>query len=401
MNPAAIELQEPKFKKAACAYCGDAPVPHKLFYTLNLAGDFFDNHVKRIASLSPAILYKFADWFPIVVFKTFVLLRMAKFSSDIDKVKTFRSRVIWEEANRRGIQMKQLILWGKPLDLYNAKLENGKEIFFESIPIPTYVETGKNWDDKIVLKTEFAKEGIPVPKFLQFSSYKFPNIEKVFEELQKPIIVKPQIGSRGRHTTTNITTLSQFKEALDIGQELSPSLIIEEHLDGYVCRATLVGGKLAGFYRGEAPKVTGNGVQTIRELIRDKNENRPDRVEKIEIGEEIKYQVRRRGYTLDDILPESEKLSLSHRVGRLFGGHTKEMVNELHPSFVPIFEKAAKLTNLPVLGFDAIIPNPEKSAHEQEWGIIECNTLPFIDLHYYALEGKPQNISGMIWDLWS
>ena len=55
---------------------------------------------------------------------------------------------------------------------------------------------------------------------------------------------------------------------------------------------------------------------------------------------------------------------------------------------------------LPVVGFDVIIGDPTKSADSQRFGIIECNSLPFIDLHYYALEGKPRNIAGMIWDMW-
>ena len=59
-----------------------------------------------------------------------------------------------------------------------------------------------------------------------------------------------------------------------------------------------------------------------------------------------------------------------------------------------------RTTGLMVAGFDSIIPDPTQPADSQHWGIIECNTLPFIDLHYYALEGKPQNIAGMIWDLW-
>ena len=77
------------------------------------------------------------------------------------------------------------------------------------------------------------------------------------------------------------------------------------------------------------------------------------------------------------------------------------MLDELHPSFIPILKRAADIVDLPVVGFDVIIPDPTKSADAQRWGIIECNTLPFIDLHYYALLGQPKNIAGEIWDLWN
>ena len=77
------------------------------------------------------------------------------------------------------------------------------------------------------------------------------------------------------------------------------------------------------------------------------------------------------------------------------------MPDNLHPSFLPVLQKAERIVNLSVVGFDCIIPDPTKDANSQRWGIIECNSLPFIDLHYYALEGKSRNIAGMIWDMWN
>ncbi|KKU49729.1 MAG: hypothetical protein UX71_C0007G0014 [Parcubacteria group bacterium GW2011_GWA1_47_10] len=395
---------EPHFKKSSCSYCGDAQVSHAFFYFDSLISSVLEPHILSVSKRAPRFLKKFADWLPVFTFKTFAHVGLAHFSDDISKSKTFRSRVVWEEAARRGIRMEQLILWGKPMEYYRAFLENKrqpKEIFFNSLPIPPeYLELSKDWDNKFTLKEEFKKNGIPVPAYflLPLSRRALP---RIFKQMDKPIIVKPKLGSRGRHTITNIRTFSQMEDAVKIGQALSPHLIAEEHLEGYVCRATLVRGKLAGFYRGEAPCVLGNGVKTVRELIQEKDAKRHSRVDKISIGDELQSYIRRQGFGLGDVLPVKFKLSLSHRVGRLFGGTTKEMLDELDPSFVPIFEKAVKITGLAVAGFDCIVPDPARPAHSQKWGIIECNTLPYIDLHYYALEGKPKNIAGMIWDLWA
>ncbi|MFA6257282.1 MAG: hypothetical protein WCT29_02075 [Candidatus Paceibacterota bacterium] len=391
---------EPQSKKSSCAYCGDAPIIHALFYFDSLVSSVIEPHVSKVAKASPQFLKTFADWLPIFTFKTFSLFGLAKFSADLSKVKTFRSRVVWEEALRRGIKMEQLILFGKPMEFYRAFL-NGKEIYFQSLPIPPkYLELTADWDNKFVLKEELKKHGIPVPAYIPLSNLNEDSLAQTFDTIPKPFIVKPKLGSRGRHTTTNIHTLPQMKEAVRIAKILSPHLIIEEHLTGYVCRATLVSGKLAGFYRGEAPTVVGDGTQTIKQLISEKDRNRNARVEAVTISEELKSHIGRSGFALNDVLPKGVVLPLTHRVGRLFGGATKEMLDELHPNFIPIFEKVAKLTELAVAGIDCIIPDPTKAPDAQKWGIIECNTLPFIDLHYYALEGKPQNIAGMIWDFW-
>jgi D-alanine-D-alanine ligase-like ATP-grasp enzyme len=54
-----------------------------------------------------------------------------------------------------------------------------------------------------------------------------------------------------------------------------------------------------------------------------------------------------------------------------------------------------------VAGFDLIIADPEQDPDNQEWGIIEANSLPFIDLHYLPLYGRPSNPAAQVWDMWT
>lgn len=395
------KFSEPHSQKGSCSYCGDAPVSHIIFYFVSLVSGNIDNHVLKVAKHAPEILRVFVDWMILCSFEMFLFLKLARLSSDIDLARTFRSRVIWEEAKRRGIEMKQLILFGAPLDQYCARI-NGKLVYFDSLPIPPkFLIMKNNWDDKFVLKQELSKKNIPIPGYFAFPVFYPQNIGRIFSRLEKPIIVKPRAGSRGRHTITNISTLEQFQSAINVAKKISAYLVAEEHIYGDVCRATFVKGELMGFYKGSVPYVVGDGEKTVRELILEKDEKRPSRVEKIFITEEMQDQILRSGFAIDSVLPQGMRLPLTHRTGRLFGGLTKEMLDELHPSFIPILNEAAKIVDLAVIGFDCIIPDPTRDAGEQKWGIIECNTLPFIDLHYYALEGKPKNIAGKIWDLWN
>jgi D-alanine-D-alanine ligase-like ATP-grasp enzyme len=300
---------------------------------------------------------------------------------------------------RRGIKMEQIIFNHTPLDFYRAFL-NGKYFYFESIPIkPEFLDMDSNWDDKIVLKRELQKHNVPVPAFLHLPIFNLKNLDDIFSQLEAPVIVKPKIGSRARHTVTNINTKEQFKKGVELARQISAYIVAEEHIDGYICRATVVDGKLGGFYRGSIPTITGDGQKTIHDLIQIRNGEREERYS-IRVSEELHDHIERAGFKIDDVLPEGVSISLSHRGGQLFGGNTKEMIDDLHPSFIPVFERAASAVGLAVAGFDAIIPDPTKDASSQKWGIIECNTLPFIDVHYFALEGKPRNIAGMVWDMW-
>lgn len=401
---------EPEHVMSDCLHCGNAPVNHKSAYLRSILSINVDPNINRVSRHAPQFLKKALDLLPAFVLPLFSFFGLAKFSGDIEKVVSFRSRVIWEEAIRRGIHMQQIIIFGKPLESYRAKIK-GRYIYFESLPVPSkFLGMVDLWDDKFNLKRIFIKNDIPVPKHAVLSSFRninfdvegkfFKKMEKIFNDFPKPLIVKPRAGSRGRHTTTNINSFLDYQKGILVGKQISPYLIIEEHLEGDVCRATTVNGKLAGFFRSPALFVIGDGVKSIKNLIEEKNKNKPERVGDILISNEIKEYVGRSGFALNSVPKEGKRIHLSYRTGRLFGGATKEMIDDLHPSFIPILEKAARTVDIGVAGFDCIIPDPELDAGDQKWGIIECNTLPFIDLHYYALEGKPRNIAGMIWDLW-
>lgn len=397
---------EPVKIKTDCQYCANAPTNHTMSYFGSILSINIDPIFGSVTKWAPRFLKNFVDWLPSIFFPILHILHFAKFSSDIEKANTFRSRVVWEEANRRGLDMEQIVIFGRPVEYYRARLKNGKRIYFESLPIPTrFLDMVDMWDNKSFLKKVFRKNSIPVPRSVELTLFRSPayhkdKLQKIFDEFTKPIIVKPRVGSRGRHTTTNIHSYEDFVKAIEVAQIMTPYIIVEEHVVGDVCRATIVDGKLCGFYRAGVPTIVGNGRSTIQELIEEKNKTKNERIGEVEINTEIIDHIARSGFTLKSIPKEGEKIPLTYRTGRLFGGLTHEMLDELHPSFVPILEKVGSIVGLGVAGFDCIVPEPTEEADSQRWGIIECNTLPFIDLHYYALEGKSKNIAGAVWDLW-
>ncbi len=384
----------------ACIYCGDSPIPHRFSYFGTWLSIFFEPISVVTNKIVPKWMRFQAEKLLRLMLIGLTYIRFVTFSDDPSKATTFRSKVIWDEAIARGIPMRQLKVFGMLTDNYEAVL-NGRRIFFDSLPIPhKLIDFDHPWDDKFYLKQKLIKENIAAPRCVEVPFFWYDS-KKIFDALTKPVIVKPRSGSRGRHTTTDIYTIDELDQAISLAKKISPQVVVEEHLEGYICRATCIGGTLVGFYRADAPYIVGDGIKNVRELIEYKNQTRPEKVGEVFVNKEIENFLARHNLNMQSVIPNGKKVKLTHRTGRLFGGETREMLPELHPSFVPIIEKAAHMTGLPVAGFDVIVPNPEESASSQKWGIIECNTLPFIDLHYFALYGKPsKNIAGYIWDLW-
>ncbi|MDP2788743.1 MAG: hypothetical protein Q8O46_01650 [bacterium] len=384
-----------------CSACGTGLINHRLSFALNLLeetlGKYGNVFFSFVVKKKPQ---KFTAWAEKVIFSLFSILKIARFNTDIEHATTGRSKLIWEEAKRRSISMEQVVLWGKYLEYYRARIE-GKIFYFQSLPIPpTLPQEGYKWlDDKSILFEKFSVEKIPIPTTKKVSTWN--NALSAFRMMTKPVIVKPNLGSRGRHTTTNIKTEKELKDAFDLVKKITPSMVIQEHLSGSVCRATTINEELVGFFRADPPQVIGDGIHSIKELVFQKNKARPERLSEIVINEDVISFIDKLGYTPENILEKDKVVNLSAKTGRMYGGYTEEMLWKVHPTMHSIFKKAGELVQAPVVGFDLIIENPTQDPDLSHWGIIECNSLPFIDLHYFALEGPAINLAENIWDLWN
>ena len=387
--------------KDTCSACGTAPINHYLALGLSV----FDELQNRVDgalkySVSNSWLQKGAILLEKGMFRLAYILGIATFNkTDLEKASIGRSKIIWEEAVRRNIPMEQVLMFGKPTDYFRAFID-GKYYYFNSLPIPPWLpQEGYRWvDDKLRLADVLISAGVPAPRTMNVKTLN--EAKKAFEELQKPLIIKPKFGSRGRHTTTNINTMEELEEAYKLAKQIAVSFVVQEHLVGSVYRATVISGKLVGFYRADQPQITGNGTNTVSELIEEKNKTRRARVSEVLINEDLQNFIGRSGYRLESVLPKEEVLSLSAKTGRMYGSYTKEMFTEVHPKMHGIFERAGKVCDAPVLGFDLIIGDATVDPDTQRWGVIECNSLPFIDLHLMALEGTPIDLSKNVWDLW-
>jgi cyanophycin synthetase len=256
-------------------------------------------------------------------------------------------------------------------------------------------------DDKGIMKIKFLKEGLPVAK--GGVAFTTKGALKIFNNIDKPVITKPNLGSRSRHTTIHINTPEDLIMGFKKAKKLSPLVVIEEELSGALFRGTLVGGKLVGVVRRDQPAITGDGVHTVQELLDEENK-RAERggpiFHKIIIDKEANMELKRQNVKLSDVVEKNKVVTFSQKTSRGCGGTTTEVTDITHIENVKMLEHVAKFLDDPLIGVDFIMPDITKSWKDQPHsGIIECNSLPFIDLHHYPLFGKPNNVAGHLWDL--
>ncbi|HEV7424202.1 MAG TPA: hypothetical protein VGO21_03355, partial [Candidatus Paceibacterota bacterium] len=121
---------------------------------------------------------------------------------------------------------------------------------------------------------------------------------------------------------------------------------------------------------------------------------------KIVVDEETEAELKRENITMNDVPEKGGVVTFSQKTSRGCGGTTTEVTDIVHPDNVKMLEHVASFLNDPLIGVDFIIEDITKSwKEEQHSGIIECNSLPFIDLHHYVMFGKSNNVAGKLWDL--
>lgn len=392
-------------KPAACEECGGDGVYHRLTYVTVALDDLLRPFLTPNAFLRPltSFFFKMEKGITPKLLSWLVKRGWAEKVTHWDDSTPLLARMLWEEAEARGIEVWEFRLFGLARNIYVAKLADGSEIAYEGIPLPPEGLTQAWWmDNKAVLKRKFKELGIPVARGA--SAFTRKQAKEVFRRLEAPVIAKPHSGSASRHTTLHITDERELVRAFETAKELSPFAVIEEELTGPVYRATVVNGKLAATLRRDQPHVIGDGKRTIRELMLKANEH-PARqgpfFHRMHVTAPASFrELDWQGYQLSSVPKKGERVLLHPKINWSVGGTTADVSDIVHPDNRELFERIAKVLAAPVVGIDFIIGDIGKSWKEQErCGVIECNSMPFFDNHHLPFEGEPRNVAGEIWDM--
>ncbi|HVV15330.1 MAG TPA: hypothetical protein VHD55_02960 [Candidatus Paceibacterota bacterium] len=387
-----------------CIECGGDAIHHRIQYftlLIGLAATPFSALMGRITDGASRLLPK-RDSKGLVA-EGLARLGLAELLEEPDDKTLLLDLVLWEEAKKRGIRMREFRLLGLPTASFLATFPGGRRIGFESIPFPARMEQPVWWiDNKTVMKKKFRALGLPVAR--GESAFSLAKANRIFKEINGTVIAKPAEGSASRHTTLHISDETALERGFKIAKEVSPLVVIEEELEGSVYRPTLVDGKLVATIRRDPPRVVGDGEHTIEELIAQANTH-PKRqgpyfshIKLTALGEqELKLQ----GLTLQSIPEQGRAVYLHPKINWALGGTTTDVTEKVHPDNKALFEEIARVLHAPIVGIDFITSDISRSWKETpKCGVIETNGRPFFDNHHLPFEGEPHNVAAVIWDLY-
>ena len=391
-----------------CPDCGEYPVNHlaqKALAVIDSATAVVFAPVDRLSQWwQPFVRRMPLDRLALPFYRLLAALRIGALLEDADPRNAPRTHLLWEAAKRKGIRMWQFQPLNDPSGIsFFVAEKDGVMRAFEGLPRPGRgVSKSIGWmDNKAILKKKFTAAGIPMARGR--ACFTFGAALRTMREVGTPVITKPNLGSRSRHSTVHIMDEASLRRGFRTAKQLSPWVIVEQELQGFVFRILLVNGEPVGVIRREPPFVTGDGAHTIRELVAIENRNPRRHTElfhEIPIDEDVVKELAHQGLTPDSVPMKGAMQVLSTHASRFYGGSTTNMTPVTHPDNMALFRRMGEVLGDSLVGVDFIIRDMTKSWKEQALcGVIECNSLPNTDLHHDVLYGEGFDASGLLLDL--
>jgi len=255
--------------------------------------------------------------------------------------------------------------------------------------------------NKFLTKKYLSKAEVSIPGGEYFSNLiSDDEIIKFANSLGYPIVIKPTTGAGGRGVIANIKNEEEFKDALYyVRHDLNyQEIIVEQYFDGEDYRVFVIGDKVIGAVQRIPANVIGDGKSTIRQLlnskIKEKRKNPALTGSPIKIDKEMHTTLHQKGYTLEGIPSNGERVFLKTKSNISAGGDPIDVTDMLTEEIKQNAVKAIHAIPGLVQGGVDIIFNKRNRMGV----ILELNTLPSIRTHLFPLEGQARDIPKAIID---
>jgi D-alanine-D-alanine ligase-like ATP-grasp enzyme len=266
---------------------------------------------------------------------------------------------------------------------------------------------GKNiQEDKWRTNKLIERMGLPLPKWEIIKTRE--DIDKIWDQYEKPVVIKPTGLTGGHGVKVGINSKEQAYEAFGYAQKAVNSknrkpwqkkIMIQEQAEGDEngadYRLLVIDGKLQVCTKRIPAFVTGNGKDSIEELINKENEdprrdvNNPAHILKpIKIDHPLKTFLKEQDLTLESVPTKEERVYVRNVASMSRGGITEDYTDQVSPEIKTIVESIASTMHVFAMGIDIICKDISKPLTKDNGAILEVNTMPESYLNFFPIIGQ-------------
>lgn len=260
---------------------------------------------------------------------------------------------------------------------------------------PRYLSNGKLGykilHNKLSTENLLNKFNIPTPKSKIYSVNEMEKArDEFYDENSTNAVIKPYSGTLGKGVMVNVTKDRfefNWNELINTQKSVS-KVIVQDYLEGFEARATIIEGFVNSITVRVPPFVEGDGEHSIKELIKIKNESRNvctvlSRA-KIKISNSVIEFLRSHDLNIDDIPNKGEYVLLNSVSNFSYGG---ELINVTDLVCDEIKETAlnavASIPGFYTAGVDLMMT----SFDDKKPKVIELNSYPVLGIAAFPTYG--------------
>ena len=191
---------------------------------------------------------------------------------------------------------------------------------------------------------------------------------------------------QGKDVYTHIDNQNEFDNILNNLLKKYDKIMLENLVNGNNYRIFVFNDKVMDVIEREKPYIIGNGRNSVKELIDDKNKILEEKNLFI-----VKYLdeklIKQQGYKMNDIVKNNYKIYITNTVNFHNGANAKRIsLNNIDKSNIELFVKAHKLIGLECSGVDYMSDDISIPYYKNNGHIIEMNDMVDTKIHIDADE---------------
>lgn len=226
---------------------------------------------------------------------------------------------------------------------------------------------------------------------------------RAFLDTCKTIVIKPSDGGQSKGVTTGITSLTQAQEAVAYAERYSAGgmVIAQQQISGKLYRIFVLNGTVPVVTERRAAYVTGDGEQTVEQLIAVLNQD-PRRgdgsdtpMKRVNLAKAKQY-VGEVAFTAVPEAGQTVRIAAIESVSE--GGEAWNVTSEVHETWKQAAIAITQSLGLFVAGFDVMSDKIHEPVDGHYLPLLEINSMPGLKIHEYPSSGEPVHLAGMILD---